>query len=58
MPGVDHYTVIINKRELIDEVQRAPDDKVSFRNAVAEVSKLLLVHGRSIFDPLRSDAGN
>ncbi|KAL5492509.1 hypothetical protein ACEPAI_3956 [Sanghuangporus weigelae] len=37
IPGVERYTVILNRRDLIEEIRKAPDEKVSFTEASAEL---------------------
>ena len=37
VPGLERNTVVINERDLIEEVRKAPDNKVSFSEAIAEV---------------------
>lgn len=40
IPMIDHWEVVVSKPELIDEVRKAPDDKLSFYAAVDEVGLL------------------
>ncbi|EJD07459.1 cytochrome P450 [Fomitiporia mediterranea MF3/22] len=36
IPAMNRYTVIINKRELIEEIRKAPDNKASFAEAIID----------------------
>ena len=38
----DQWLVVVNGTQLVDEIQRAPDDKISFVDAVGEVSPLCI----------------
>ncbi|KAL5531375.1 hypothetical protein ACEPAG_4252 [Sanghuangporus baumii] len=37
IPGVERYTVVLNRRDLIEEVTKASDEKVSFNEASADL---------------------
>ncbi|KAI5118676.1 hypothetical protein M0805_003613 [Coniferiporia weirii] len=37
VPGLERWTVIINKSELVEEIRKAPDDKISFTQAIGEL---------------------
>ena len=37
VPGMGRWTTVVNKPELIEEIRKAPDDKVSFDLATKEV---------------------
>ncbi|EJD07489.1 cytochrome P450 [Fomitiporia mediterranea MF3/22] len=39
IPEMSRYTVIINKRDVIEEIRKAPDSKASFDAAMAEVNQ-------------------
>ena len=40
---MERYTVVLNRRDLIEEIRKAPDEKVSFTEATAEVRTAILV---------------
>ena len=38
VPGMERWTTVVNKPDLVEELRKAPDDKLSFRLAIKEVN--------------------